>query len=201
MNKQSLLYTVLFTFLVSFIFVLGLAAADQLTKERVADNRRIAQQRAVLNAFGIEAVSVNDVESNYRNVESTEVDGETLYRTVDNGVPLVAKEFSGSGLWGTINGIIGVTQDLTRTTGIEIISQNETPGLGARIGEEWFKAQFRGERIINGTIAVGDPGDGDPDHENGSVDAITGASRTSDAMRTILNTELADLAKLVGGLR
>ena len=35
---------------------------------------------------------------------------------------------------------------------IEIVDQNETPGLGGRITESWFKDQFKGKILINNNI-------------------------------------------------
>ena len=88
--------------------------------------------------------------------------------------------------------------DFERAVGLEIVSHNETPGLGGRVAEKPFTDQFREERIVNATIVIGVAGSGDEDHENGTVDAITGASRTSDGMRVILKRELGVLASLIG---
>lgn len=199
MNKQSLLYTVIFTFIVSFLFVLLLAFADGATAEQVALNQQLNRQRAILNAMGISYGDADDVQQKFADVESVERNGMTLYRTTIDGETVFAKEFSGSGLWGQINGVLAVDGDLERTVGIEIISHNETPGLGGRIDEPWFKQQLRGERIVDGTIDVADAGDGDEDHENGRIDAVTGASRTSDSMDVILDRELTTLRDALGG--
>lgn len=199
MNKQSLVYTVIFTFLVSFVFVTVLAFANVGTEAQVELNQELARQRAVLNALDIEYGGPDDVQAKFENVEQFEENGATLYRTTVEGQPVVAKEFTGSGLWGAINGILAVTADMDRTVGLEILSHNETPGLGGRIDEPWFKQQLRNERIVDGTVMVAGAGDGDTNPDNGEIDAITGASRTSDSMRTILSTELSSLASILGG--
>lgn len=199
MNKQSLMYTVIFTFIVSFLFVLLLAFADGATAERVALNQQLNRQRAILNAMGIEYGDAEDVQTRFDNVEQIERNGMVLYRTEIDGETVFAKEFAGSGLWGQINGVLAVDGGLDRTVGIEIISHNETPGLGGRIDEPWFKQQLRGERIVNGMIEVAGSGDGDADHDNGQIDAITGASRTSESMDTILDKELTALQDALGG--
>jgi Na+-transporting NADH:ubiquinone oxidoreductase subunit C len=199
MNRQGLLYTVIFSFVIAFLFVTLLAFADTGTREQVALNQEIARQRAILNALGIEYSGPEDVQAKFSDVEQYEEDGVELYRTTVDGETLVAKEFSGSGLWGTIQGILAVTADLDRAVGLEIVTHNETPGLGGRIDEPWFKEQLRGEKIVDGTIDVGSAGDGDEDRDNGSIDAITGASRTSDSMRTILANEISSLESILGG--
>lgn len=199
MNKQSLVYTVIFTFIVSFIFVTLLALANDGTRERVILNQELNRQRAVLNAMGISYTDSADVQAKFENVEQIDRDGMTMYRTEIDGETVYAKRFTGSGLWGAITGFIAVDGEVSRTVGLEILSHNETPGLGGRIDEPWFKEQLRGERIVNGTIDVASAGDGDSDHDNGEIDAITGASRTSDSMRTILSTEISTLQSVLGG--
>lgn len=199
MNKQGLVYTVVFTFFVSFVFVLLLAFANEGTEARVALNQQISRQRAILNALGIEYSGPQDVLAQFERVEEVSRGGLELYRAEVDNQTVYAKEFSGSGLWGTINGVLAVDAAFERTVGMEIISHNETPGLGGRIDEPWFKQQLRDERIIDGSITVGDGGDGDYDSDNGEIDAVTGASRTSDSMQVILDTELATLADALGG--
>jgi len=84
--------------------------------------------------------------------------------------------------------------------GFEIVDQQETPGLGGRISEPWFSAQFKGKKVLpDGTIAFEQgSGKGNFDPNNGTVDAITGASRTSDFVRALVNRSLA-LARQIGG--
>ena len=199
MNKQSLLYTVIFTFLVTFVFVAVLAFADIQTQARVELNREIARKRAILSALSVETSGPDEVLNRFEEVETVERDGVTLYRTEVDGQTVYAKEFVGSGLWGAISGVLGVDSAVSNTVGLEIVAQNETPGLGARIDEPWFKEQLDGERIVDGAIEVGPAGEGDPDHENGRVDAITGATRTSESMQKILDEEISRLKSLLGG--
>ncbi|MDA3950415.1 MAG: FMN-binding protein [Spirochaeta sp.] len=199
MNKQSLVYTIIFTFAVSFVFVLILSFANEGTREQVALNQTVARQRAILNALGVEYDGPQDVLAKFKNVEETSEGDITFYRTEVDGETVFAKEFSGSGLWGTINGILAVDADVSRTMGLEIISHNETPGLGGRIDEPWFKQQLRGEQIMDGSVEVAGAGDGDSDYDNGKIDAITGATRTSDSMQVILDRELSAIAGALGG--
>ncbi len=199
MNKQSLIYTVIFTFVVSFIFVAVLAVANEGTSDQVDLNQQLSRQQAVLNAIGIPYAGPDEVQQRFAAVQEIDRDGTTLYRTEIDGEVVFAKEFSGSGLWGMITGVLAVTEDLDRTVGMEIITHNETPGLGGRIDEDWFKAQLRDERIVDGGITVSSAGDGDTDMNNGAIDAVTGASRTSDSMQVIFDTELSAFASLLGG--
>jgi Na+-transporting NADH:ubiquinone oxidoreductase subunit C len=189
MKKEGTIYTIIFIFIVSVAFVFLLSLTNVATIERVELNEELARQTAVLTAMGIEAESADEIQERYADIAADQdavyyagyVDGELVY----------ARQFAGPGLWGTISGVLAVNGDITEIVGLEIVSDNETPGLGGRINEPWFKDQFRGERVGAGTIEVGQtPGEGDSDTSNGVVDGVTGATRTSDSMEAIVNREL-----------
>ena len=199
MNRQGIIYTVIFTFVVSFLFIVLLALTNEFTWQRVALNEVLNKRRAVLRAFGIEVQGTEADNDLYdKRVREDTRESDTLFEAQVEGGPARGIEFSGSGLWGTITGIIAVRADLTRVMGLDIISHNETPGLGGRIDEDWFKNQFTGERIPKDGIRVRGLGGGDQDKDNGRVDAITGASRTSQAMESIVNRSLLRLQELQG---
>ncbi len=197
MNREGTAYTVVVTFIVSFLFVGLLAFANELTKEKAQTNALIMERRAILNAMGVPYSGDAEVLDVYaKQVEEAKLGSLPIKRATVDGKPVEAVQFSGAGLWGTITGIIGVTPDLSRIVGLDIITQNETPGLGGRIGEAWWKAQFRGEKIVNGHVDVAPgSGRGDKDPDNGKVDAVTGASLTSNAMGNIINQTLKSLGE------
>lgn len=193
MNRQSLIYTVPFTFFVAFAFVALLALTNEGTRKRTAENRQIAEKTAFLEALGIESDEERSPLTIYDSaVTENRTDGLILFEAGQGGAEKKqAVRFSGAGLWGTITGVLAVDSDVSRILGMRIIDHNETPGLGGRIAEDWFQEQFRGERIVDGRIRI--RGSGDKDPENGVLDAVTGASRTSQAMEVILNESLRSL--------
>lgn len=191
MKKDSLIYTVVFTFLTAFFFVFFLSLANGVTEDLVRRNQRAALQSAVLNSVGLD---FSDPSESYEKSFDSLPESGTVMRSMVGGKPVLIYYFSGSGLWGTITGILAVDNELSRIVGLDIISHNETPGLGGRIDESWFKDQFRGERIPSEGIRVlKGSGTGDEDSDNGIVDAVTGASLTSSSMQTIINEALAAL--------
>ena len=192
MNKEGTIYTVVFVFIVSFAFVFLLSLTNQATIEQVELNQEIVRQGAILAAMGIEAEGTAEIQEKYMTVAADPDAG--LYVATVNGRLVYGTEFAGPGLWGTIEGVLAVSADLSEIVGIEIVSDNETPGLGGRINEPWFKDQFRGEQVTGDGLKVMPlAGDGDPDKTNGIVDAVTGATRTSDSMEAIVNRELQRL--------
>lgn len=192
MKRDSMLYTVLFTFIICIVFVFFLALANELTKDRVAANRRLTERSAILTALGINYASQTEVDTLYdAQVSTLSTETGLLYKAMVDGQIRYAAKVAGPGLWGTIQAILAVDQSVERIVGFQIVTHNETPGLGGRIDEPWFKAQFRGEKIAPEGIRVRQgSGKGDPDPENSQVDAVTGASRTSQAVEDIVNKEI-----------
>ena len=207
MNTQGKIYTVVFMFIISVIFVFVLALVNTALAGRVARNDQLSRAKAILNAMGFSYT--NDDEalrlyssrvSQFTPAAGAVTGGDVYYRAQKNGQPVFAAVSRGPGLWGTITFAVAVNSDVTKTLGIDIISQNETPGLGGRIDEAWFKAQFRGESLTAaGRINVGPAGPGDANLSDGRYDAITGATLTSHLFDAMLNAALARLRKILPG--
>jgi len=208
MKKDSPFYVVVFTFVVCAAFVFLLALANDATKEKVAKNRLYAEQAAVLDAFGLTYASPSEALSLYsRDVKEENaaagVAAEKVYRAVVDGKEYIAVRVTGTGLWGSITAILGSDANVERLSGIQIVSQNETPGLGGRIEEAWFRNQFKGERIgpagVRVTSGAEAKGTGDADPDNGILDGISGASRTSQALGMLVNKGIEALKVVKGG--
>jgi Na+-transporting NADH:ubiquinone oxidoreductase subunit C len=205
MKKENIGYVVVFTFIVCIVFVLGLSVVNFVTIKQVEANKSYAAHVAVLKAFGLADATTPkaQVETAYSS-SIKEIPGDSLaFTTVIDGTPAVAVRYTGSGLWGSITAIVAADAKAERIRGIEILDQQETPGLGGRIDEPWFKEQFKGEKVAaDGTIKVdrNGSGTGDADKENGRVDAVSGASRTSDFIQAIVNGALAAIRKTGGAL-
>ena len=198
MNKESFLYVVIFTFVVAFVFVFIIALVDNATSERVAQNQKLVTAQAFLNAVGQPETDSAAALSEFKSLFSG-VEGESVARANINGESLLVKQFSGQGLWGTVTGVIAVDQSVSTIIGLDIISHSETPGLGGRIEEDWFKDQFRGESIpADGLKVRKGEGGSDSDPTNGVVDGVTGASLTSASMEVMINTEIETLRKEAG---
>ncbi len=195
-SKDSKGYLVSFVVLVTFAFVLLLSFVNELTKERVAKNQELFLIRAVLEAMRLPFLSDQEALDLFRSkVASKEIRGQIYFLTPASEESKYALLFSGNGLWSVIQGVIAVNGDFSRVLGISFVEQNETPGLGGRIEESWFKEQFQDEKLIQGTIGfrTGQADPGDPDKENGRVDAVTGATSTSKSLEAILKAALRDL--------
>ncbi|MBZ2174420.1 FMN-binding protein [Schnuerera sp. xch1] len=199
-SKNSFVYTILFMILITAFFTFLLAGLNHMTSDAIALNEETDLRSTILYVFDINPNS-NDpkiIEETFdKYVESKQIGDETIYYIEKNG-EIIAYAFpvNGVALWGSIQAYASVSADFTELLGIDFISHNETPGLGGRITEEWFKEQFRGldltksdnEEYIKYRPAP-----------NGNVDAITGATITSNAVRDIFNENIHEFINKEGG--
>ncbi|RCK80752.1 MAG: Na(+)-translocating NADH-quinone reductase subunit C [Candidatus Ozemobacter sibiricus] len=105
---------------------------------------------------------------------------------------MIIRQEEGAGLWGKI--ILLVAYDLRRGAilGIDVLEHSETPGLGARIEEEKFRAQFRGLIARHGVRAA------KIKFKEGEFDGVTGATLTSKAVEEIINAAIRKIKTVAG---
>ncbi|WP_299360423.1 FMN-binding protein [uncultured Paracoccus sp.] len=100
----------------------------------------------------------------------------------DDAVRLLLLPMVGSGYNGQIRALMALQGDMATVAGLAITAQQETPGLGARIEEPAWLAQFPGRQAVDDSgqvrFAVA-RGQASSIHE---VDGITGATRTSNGV-------------------
>lgn len=101
-----------------------------------------------------------------------------------NLVGAAVESYSSQGFSGDITLIYGFDVD-GNVTGFEVMSHEETPGLGAKMGE-WFKMP-EGKRSIIGLNPSQVDGGLKVSKDGGQVDAITAATITSRAFLDALN--------------
>jgi Na(+)-translocating NADH:ubiquinone oxidoreductase C subunit len=113
-----------------------------------------------------------------------------FYVTEVDGSKRFAGDFTGPGLWGNVSLALGVNSDGTQISGLQVLFNVETPGLGGRIGESWFTDQFRRLKPGSGLVF----NQAGTKAENG-FDAISGATITSAAVRDTINQRALILLK------
>lgn len=193
--KRGHLYTFIFMVLITAVLVFALAAAYEGFKPAIGKNKLLQEQRAVLYSLDLDqGLSDDQVVAVYNEKVKpaalnglTEVKGIPVLAYMDNNAPIAyAVPFDGNALWGPLRGYLGVKADLSETTGLVFTYQNETPGLGGRIDEDWFKEQFRGLPIKPDTVL------GYGTQEGYQIDAVTGATQTSSAVLRTVNKALQE---------
>ncbi|CAG1066254.1 Na(+)-translocating ferredoxin:NAD(+) oxidoreductase complex subunit G [uncultured bacterium] len=103
----------------------------------------------------------------------------------------VAFKADGGGFQGNIGVMVGLSLDYLKLKNIEILDQLETPGLGDRIREASFKDQFKGVEVQPKVEYIKYK---KPEKPN-QIQAITGATISSDAVVKNINNAVARLAR------
>ena len=110
-----------------------LAGVNSLTKARILAQAKTEEESAFLKVL-----------PNAKNFEPVKSDNDILYyQALDKDAKLIGVAFkvSAKGYSSTIETLVGMTKEGI-ITAIEILSQNETPGLGSRVAEPSFTGQF-----------------------------------------------------------
>lgn len=100
----------------------------------------------------------------------------------DDRVRLLILPIAGSGYNGRIEAMLALNGDMQTIAGLTVTRQSETPGLGARIEEPAWQAEFAGTRFADDSGAMRFAVAKGPSASEYEVDGITGATRTSNAI-------------------
>ncbi|MBU5426342.1 FMN-binding protein [Tissierella pigra] len=195
--KKSFSFPIIFMVVITAFFTFILAFLNYSTADKIAFNQELELNKKLLYIFDIESLSEEpeDIHQAFMdNIGSISFEGEDLYVYYGDNEQILgyAVPINGSGLWGSIEGYVGVSADYSKILGLEFISHSETPGLGGRISEDWYKEQFRGidlTKTTDGNYIIYKPLAG------GNVDAIAGATLTSKSVSKLLNEDLEEFMK------
>ncbi len=131
----------------------ALALVDDITAPIIALKKEVAYKSTVLDVFGIQYPDDNSdaVLSTYaEKVEERDVEGLTIFSETATGRSAIS--ISGGGFQGLISLIASL--DGTVISGFRIVSEVETPGLGAKAveihrgeSEPWFTRQFKSKSV------------------------------------------------------
>ncbi len=167
--------------ILSVVCSAALAVVNIKTGPIIRENEEVKRMMTVLNVFGVtyDILDPASIRKTYaKRIQETEERGLTLFREKESGA--TALSLSGSGFQSTITVVVALKGNAI--SGFKVVSQSETPGLGARIVEDGFQNQFVGKKVSGG-IAWTKSGKAGPTE----FDAITGATESSKALARILN--------------
>jgi len=213
--------TVLFMIVITALFGAGVTGLNLATRETVEQNKKFIEQRALVELFGLGDIQTLS-KAEIAQIVETQIDQSEVLTDPQTGrqIPLLKAystaaqdqlvaygfPFKGIGFWTTITGYIAVDSTLKKTVGLKVISQAETPGLGARIEEAFFVQPFADGLDITDPapgasyLYMGIPGcspeEGTAQYGR-TFDAITGATQTSLAMERMLNTAVAEFGRCI----
>ena len=115
-------------------------------------------------------------------------DGTLPLFVIDRRISVIPMK--GNGLWGPISGYLAIDADGSTIMGANFDHKSETPGLGGEITTEKFQSQFAGKQIMeNGRIVPIE------------VDAITGATKTSNGVKEMIDNTLEAYAPFLNKIK
>lgn len=167
------------------LLLTGIVSATTLTfmadyaYPKIEHNRAIELKKAILTVMpGVESYEILN-------------ESKKIYKALDDKDQTVGYAFTteGSGYQGTIKILVGITPQLDKLTGIIVLENIETPGLGAKISDKEFQDQFRSISLRNPLEYVLNK---KPQKEN-QVQAITGATISSRAVIKIINNGINEI--------
>lgn len=184
--------------IIIFVLILGsiltgmLVVLNYYTAPIIEKNIEIKTKSSVMEAFNM-TFSAENLEKIFSDDIKAIKRGEKLFYISRNNE--VAFGIDGFGLWGPIQGVIALKQDLKTIRGITIIHQEETPGLGGRIAEKDFLARFENKKV-SPVLKILPPGKAKNENE---VDGITGATMTINAFEKLINDNVKEYVALIKG--
>jgi len=208
-NKQAntLIHDAIALFIITLIAGVLLGAVYMITKDPIAKAEEEATNKAYAAVYKDAEFASDDavtkaVKSFQSDVASGKVDDESYTytdvelieaRTASSGgsqAGYVVKA-SGKGYGGAVTIALGITNE-GEVLGIQILdASNETPGLGQNSTSESWNSQYIG-MTSDKTLSVVKYGSGSQD--NGTINSISGATITSNAVTRAVNVALKFVA-------
>lgn len=115
-----------------------------------------------------------------------------LSKNANGELEMIVLPFHGAGLWGQIYGLITLDKDLNTIKGVNFYQHKETPGLGSRITDEPWRAQWVSKTLYddNGNLHMGVAKQGTANANQ--VDGISGATLTGRGVHNMLQFWLGE---------
>lgn len=179
--KMMIFLVVIFT-VCSSLLALGRYAYE---KASVIFNRRLYVE--IMDLYNLPYTEEGIDEEFSKVFETVETGGKTYYVSKTDSPKTIGFTSEGPGLWSTIEVFISVKILEDELLGIKVLSQGETPGLGARIAEKQFLDNFSGLYIKPSVEIVKFA------LSSNQVDTISGATKTSSALEKIINNAIWEL--------
>ena len=224
MNTNSNVYTIVYASVMVIIVAFCLAFISDVLRPIQDDNVANDKRGQILSALNIRdakdvqvkfsEVVLKDIVVNTEGEVISETDGFkvdakeiTAKNDADKKLPvyicavesdtLYVVPMYGRGLWGGLWGYLALKPDFKTVHGAYMSHEGETAGLGARIVEQWFQEQFQNK------VAYADSTYNDVvlgvkkkvENTASEVDAITGATLTSNGVDAMFKTSLAPYQK------
>lgn len=205
MKTNSNSYTIIYSAIIVVVVAFLLAFVYQILKPIQDANVALDQKKQILYSLNIRNLDNATAEADYNKmlVSEKNVKNGTIYTfNVDSQIKYVFS-VKGMGLWGGINGFIAVDADKSTVFGAYFNHESETAGLGAEIKDnrKW-QEQFRGKELFTkgNRDAIALSVQKKVTDSKTQVDAVTGATLTSNGVAAMMTDKEKGLGQYIGFL-
>jgi len=204
LNTNSNAYIIIYSAILVVIVAFLLAFVSKGLEKRQQDNVALDIKKQILYSLNIRGLDGQEAEAKYAEVVKSEkkVDDNLYYLCEVDGQTKYVFPMKGMGLWGGISGFVSVDDDMNTIYGAYFNHESETAGLGAEIkdSQEW-QERFQGKKIFdaNDQLAIGVVKK--VENPESQVDAVTGATLTSNGVSDMLRDGFTKYAKLFEEMR
>ena len=205
MKTNSNSYTIIYSAIIVVVVAFLLAFVYQVLKPIQDANVALDQKKQILYSLNIRNLDNATAEADYNKMLLSEknVKNGTIYTfNVDSQIKYVFS-VKGMGLWGGINGFIAVDADKSTVFGAYFNHESETAGLGAEIKDnrKW-QEQFRGKELFTkgSRDAIALSVQKKVTDSKTQVDAVTGATLTSNGVAAMMTDKEKGLGQYIGFL-
>jgi electron transport complex protein RnfG len=182
---KDIIKTGLILFIISAIAAFALAMTNEVTKDKIAEQRQMANELAKKQVLST-AASFEDMTGDELAAVTTEFAPVIeVYTGLDSSGNIVGYVFKSTpnGFGGSVEVVTGIDIDGT-LTGVRIGNHNETPGLGAKATDPAFYEQYTGMSTDTPIgVAKSNPTETD-------IQAITGATISSRGITSGVNASI-----------
>jgi Na+-transporting NADH:ubiquinone oxidoreductase subunit C len=208
--KDSFLFPIVFMLIMVIIFAGILSVMYRMSEPKIEAYQVETYQKRILSTVAkkiaeAEGSSVDDVMSQYpdtftkhvRQIDNPQFERSAFRAVVGDSTVAYCFEIGGKGLWGTMQALISTDTEFRTILDFTIVNQMETPGLGARIEEDWFLAQFRDRLFVvnpesneDVTMKYEFIAETQSPENEAQLRRVTGATITSDSVIKMLRDEI-----------
>lgn len=179
LNAKAILTPVLVLFLICLIVAGLLGGTNALTKDPIEEQSQLKAQQA--------RQTVLPQAKSFKQVELSDTDAQ-CYAALNEDEQILGYTITtaAKGYGGDVQVMTGIDAAEGKITGVSILSQSETPGLGANAVKPEFTGQYKQALPESGfnVIKNAQPKDGE-------IEAMTGATITSKAVTDAVNEAVA----------
>ena len=208
LNTNSNAYIIIYSAVLVVIVAFLLAFVYQALKPMQDANVALDVKKQILYSLNIRDLDGAEAEAKYAEVVKSEPGGrgefkKTYYNCEVNGKNIYVFPLKGMGLWGGISGFIALEDDYDTVYGVYFNHESETAGLGAEIkdSQEW-QEKFIGKKLhkdgVDGIALSVVKKVEDPETQ---VDAVTGATLTSNGVSEMLQNCLKGVVKHIESIK